>query len=91
MGTDADGTYDDPPDPGRKTVHGRHLQGPDTRIVRLWRSIASVFPVPSATLPRSMATVRHVGACRITGKKTNNHAKRAHANNESNFLVCHGD
>ena len=35
---------------------GRHLQGPDTRIVRLWRSIASVSPVPSATLPRSMAT-----------------------------------
>jgi hypothetical protein len=60
-------------------------------IVRLWRSTASVSPVPSATLPRSMATVRHVGACRITGKKTNNHAKRARANSENNFLVCHGD
>ena len=70
---------------------GRHLQGPDTRIVRLWRSIASVSPVPSATLPRSMAKVRHVGACRITGKKTNNHAQRARAHSESNFLVCHGD
>ena len=90
-GTDADGTYDDPPDEVGRPSTGRHLQGPDTRIVRLWRSIALVSPMPSATLPRSMATVRHVGACRITGKKTNNHAKRARANSESNFLVCHGD
>src|ERR1700745_1611504 len=38
-----------------------------------------------------MAKVRDVGACRITGKKTNNRAERGRANSESNFLVCHGD